>query len=52
MNEDELIDCLAGDGFIEEADASRLKTIMATLPSKEWMLLKLLVALKIAELQP
>jgi hypothetical protein len=51
MNEDELIDCLTSAGFIAEDQVSNLKTIMATLPNKEWLLLKLLVAIKISELQ-
>lgn len=52
MTDDSLIDCLAAEGFIIAEDVSQLKTIMGTLPNQEWMLLKLLVALKIAESQP
>lgn len=51
MTDDSLIDCLTAAGLIPEEDVSQLKSIMGTLPNQEWMLLKLLVALKIAELQ-
>jgi hypothetical protein len=46
----DIVQCLFNGGYIEEEEALELSSIMTALPYNEVDLLKLLVALKIQEL--